>query len=260
MMSENQQVSLGPVDLSSVDLEAFIRCQAPAEGNAASDPCGEKKLALEKWLFERRLDYARYFFDHHAKQRMSMFNFFLIFSGFVISGYANLSKDGNYLFSTTLALAGAVLTIFFICLDRRNEELVHIAEDVLGALESDALFTGYDRFISWPKRHKHWYALEVEGSPTYRPLGIFRRQIADESGLVETVSIQQTSEGKEIVNKDCTEWKKSEPQKCDKSKYEHGKWLPGFQFCILGMFVILAILPWIHEYRCFLVQQLSKLI
>src|SRR5450432_3651859 len=59
---------------SATPLEDLKRAQATLA--ASSDD-----LKLKQWLFEKRLEYARYFFDHHAKQRMSMFNFFLVFVG-----------------------------------------------------------------------------------------------------------------------------------------------------------------------------------
>ena len=44
-----------------------------------------------------------------------------------------------------LAVIAAVTVSIFLKLDRRNQELVHIAEDILYALEEDVLFEAYER-------------------------------------------------------------------------------------------------------------------
>jgi hypothetical protein len=197
-------------DLSFADLDAALR--SGTSDKIAPDICKDARLELKKWLFEKRLEYARYFFDHHAKQRMQMFNFFLIFAGFIVAGYATILKEYAPI-SSALAVVGAGLTVLFIFLDRRNEELVHITEDVLGALESDVLFSGYERNVPWPRRRTWWGRMEAR--PQRRPLGIFLRQRADDEKLGEP------------------------------SKYEHGRWIPRFQRCIFILFAALVILPWI---------------
>src|SRR6266700_6624273 len=141
--SSDNPTPKGSMDLSLNDLKAVKGVlPLPAE------------IELKWRLFEKRFDYAWDCFDFHAKQRMTMFNYFLIFVGFVITGYANLLKDGSYWISTALALVGPGLTVVFVVLERRNEELVNIAEDVLESLESDVLFDEYEREILWPHRRE----------------------------------------------------------------------------------------------------------
>jgi hypothetical protein len=228
----------GPLDLSVEDLTAAGTPESP-------------RLTQKKWLFERRLEYARYFFDHHAKQRMSMFNFFLVFVGFALAAYGTLLKDGVPGIAAILAFIAAMLTVFFICLERRNEELVHITEDVLKSLESDVLFSGYNRRISWPKRHKHWWSTKLESDVQLWPLGIFRRQTADEDGQVD--EHHYTNDGG-VLCKRPVAWLNESKYTVEKSIFEHGRWLPRFQLFIMGMFVFLGILPvflgipWIHQW------------
>jgi hypothetical protein len=176
-------------------------------------------LAQKEWLFEKRLNYALDFFKYHAGQRMSMFNYFLIFVGLVLNGYASLLKDGYDHLASGLAIMGAVLTTFFIFLERRNEELVHISEDVLEWLEKDVLFAGYKRDIHWPHR-RSWLGF-MDKSRESRPLGIFRRQAEDQ---------------------------REKPYGANPSDYEHGTWLPWFQYLIFGSFIVLAALPWLATY------------
>lgn len=213
----------------ALSLDASRNATPGGTADPRRDSDGGKSLELEKWLFDKRLEYARFFFDHHAKQRMSMFNFFLVFLGLVLSAYATLFKDAHYVTAGFLGFIASILTLFFIFLERRNEELVHISEDVLESLESDALFCGYDRPILWPRRRGLWRMKESESIK--RPLGIFRRQTADKHGRI------RTKEGQFI-----------EVEKCERggSPYEHGIWMPAFQAVVLTVFVILCIAPWIY--------------
>lgn len=233
----DHQVPFGPLDLSLGDLKAFIEAttsEALKTPETTQAETSSSAAVEQKWrLFEKRLTYAWNFFDFHAKQRMTMFNYFLILVGFVISAYATLLKDGYCLASTFLAGVGAALALMFQFLDRRNEELVHVAESVLVSLESDVLFSGYKRNIMWPQRRR-WLG-RMEERPTIRQLGILLRQAAD------------VEEADGVAGK-----------KLGKSKYEHGMWLPRFQFSILLIFVVLAIFPWWHEITAFLSHHLHK--
>jgi hypothetical protein len=216
-MSNEQSTEESDMNLSLEDLrKAGDKSAGPGQMEAV-DRNGDL-LEQKKWLFGKRLEYAREFFNYQAQQRMTMFNFFLVFVGFVITGYGALFKQSSCRMTTFLAIAGAILTIVFIFLERRNEELVHISEDVLKWLENDVLFKGYDREVTLPKR-RHLLGWMRENRTEVWPLGIFRRQDKDE----ET------------------------PAKggLGRSPYEHRKWLPRFQYCILALFVALALLPWV---------------
>lgn len=161
----------------------------------------------QKWrLFEKRLDYGWKFFDFHARQRMSMFNFFLIFIGFIFAGYGTLFKDGSFCVASGFAFVGATLTFVFIALDRRNEELVNISEDLLFSLETDVLFDEYDRKMKWPHRRGIW---KMRTKEEEKPAGIFRRQAAEEKD-------------------------------CGNSFFEHGRWIPLFQVAVIVTFLGLA--------------------
>jgi hypothetical protein len=208
------------VSLSYKDLAEFVepKCEEDKKVPAA--------LEQKKWLFEKRLEYARSFFDHHAKQRMSMFNFFLLFVAFAISGYASLLKEEKSPVAMWIAIFGAALTICFLALDRRNEELVHISEDVLRTLENEVLFRDFDRRIPYPMR-RTWYGRMQKRPAKIRPLGIFRRQTADQQGMTRP-----------SANSDETAVHYA---KIGNSWYQHGVWLPLFQVLIFVMFVALAV-------------------
>jgi hypothetical protein len=159
-------------------------------------------------LYTARFEYAWRYFDFHATQRTTMFNFFVVFSGFLITACVALFQKGDDGLLVIASVFGTATTGFFVCLERRNEELVHIAEEVLRALEQDVLFKNLRRTIQWPKQRKWWG--EMVQRPTEVPLGIFVRQDYDE------------------VQK-------------HKSVYEHGNWLPMVQYAI-GLVYLLFIL------------------
>ena len=219
----DQGWSYGPLDLSLDDLKSP---PSPTGAAAASGaPPSPNLLDQKKWLFDQRFKYGVDLFKFHADQRMKMFQFFLVFVGLFAGAYATLLTKGYLLASTVLGLLASILTFGFLFLEHRNEELVHIAEDVLASLESDALFVGYKRPIPWPRR-RNWFGWMGAKDLTPRPVGIFRREAADIYGEYR----DQTNE-------------KEKCDKQDRSHFEHGRWLPMIERLILLMFLFLAVLP-----------------
>ena len=93
----------------------------------------------------------------------------------------------------------------FIFLERRNEELVHVAEDVLNKLEEDFLFKDYKFEVKWKKR-TFWGKL-IENSEGQGPMRVG------------------------ILNRDVIK----------NSKYLHGTWLPVIQLSLIIMYVLFAL-------------------
>jgi len=241
--------SYGPLDLSLDDLKSppsptgAVASGAPPQptptGVAASGAQPSPNLLdQKKWLFDQRFKYGMELFKFHADQRMKMFQFFLLFVGLVASAYGALLTKGIFIIASLLAFFAAVLTIGFLSLEHRNEELVHIAEDVLASLESDALFVGYNRPIPWPRRRTLWRKMGPKGL-TLRPVGIFRRAAADTYGIFR-------DEKTEI-----RDFKNCEGNNCEgteepaRSPHEHGRWLPWVEKFVFTLFIVLGIFPWI---------------
>lgn len=133
---------------------------------------------LGKWLkiYELRYDYSWKYFEHHANQRMTMFNFFIVFSGLLISGCIQLVLDSHFILLIFTSLFGAVITWHFLLLDRRNQELIYTGEDVLKVLEDEFLF---NEFKGKPKKMTHLDDCgerKDDNTVDDRELGIFRRQ------------------------------------------------------------------------------------
>jgi cobalamin biosynthesis protein CobD/CbiB len=177
--------------------------------NPGLEDLNENDNNKEFWkLLKIRFDYGWNFFDLHAKQRTTMFNFFILFSGVLANAYVLLIRNDYIFLSTFVSVLGVIISLLFIFLDRRNEELVHVAEDVLLSLEKDILFKDYNRIIDWPKQ-RTWLG-KMESHKAERQLGIILREEADKNDHKE-------------------------------SKYAHGTWLPLIQL-IIAMFFLLCLL------------------
>jgi hypothetical protein len=96
----------------------------------------------EQDLVAKRLDYAWGWFQFHAKQRMDMFNYFLIVTGILATAFVDLSKDGHPHLAQTLAGLGAVTALGFLVLDLRNKHLVDKSVRILKVLEKQDIFAG----------------------------------------------------------------------------------------------------------------------
>jgi hypothetical protein len=181
------------MDLKFDDLEKYI-----------TNNDHEKLNGLWK-LLKLRFNYSWNAFEFHAKQRISMFNFFILFAGITANAIANLLRANLFVPAGILAFIGGVVSIVFIFFDRRNEELVHFAEDNLRELERDIVFINYQRDIEWPRRRTLFGRMNKK--IINRQLGIHLRESED------------------IRDK-------------GRSHYEHGRWIPILQFLIaIGCFI-----------------------
>ncbi len=88
--------------------------------------------------------YAWAHFDFHAKQRQSMFNYFLLIAAALLAtlgwliGKADIAVPQYALL--VVAVIGAVIIFMFIFLDLRNRDLVHRGERVLKRIENREFF------------------------------------------------------------------------------------------------------------------------
>lgn len=69
-------------------------------------------------------DFAWGWFQYHASQRLTSFNFFLIIVGLLLVGYAQAVDHSWNGFGVALGLLGALVSAGFLALDVRNDELV----------------------------------------------------------------------------------------------------------------------------------------
>ena len=93
----------------------------------------------ERELMKLKFEYAWRHFSLHARQRVQMFNFFLLGSSFLASGYGLLIREQLYWPAIVLALVGVLVGIASFILDIRNAMLVDLGEGALMSFEQEYL-------------------------------------------------------------------------------------------------------------------------
>lgn len=93
--------------------------------------------------FERSFEHAWKYFELHAQQRMTVFNFFLAIAGLVAAGVGVALQQGGK-FSQLVSLLGCFLILvsfIFWKLDQRVSTMIKQAESALCHLENVGLST-----------------------------------------------------------------------------------------------------------------------
>jgi hypothetical protein len=92
-------------------------------------------------LHKLQFEYAWKWFSFHADQRTKVFNFMLILVGILAAGTINaLDKRLPNIVYAALCFTGGCLALIFWLLDKRNRDLLWLAEDVLRYLERAGIF------------------------------------------------------------------------------------------------------------------------
>jgi len=95
-------------------------------------------------LDKTRLDIAWKRCDFHAKQRTTLFNFFLLLTGIILNAYTLAIRDNLAAIAIPLCLFGVVQSIAFMLFDFRNRQLTSYAENIIEKVERSGLFpAGY---------------------------------------------------------------------------------------------------------------------
>lgn len=96
--------------------------------------------ATQADLVKMQFDYAWKWFAYHADQRTKMFNYMLVAMGiFATATVSSLDKGLPYV-ALTLCAVSTAFALSFSRLDKRNEELVRLGEEVLAHLERNSIF------------------------------------------------------------------------------------------------------------------------
>jgi hypothetical protein len=97
--------------------------------------------------FERiRFELMWRHFEFHARQRTTVFHFFILLTPLLFGGCFFLFKEREVVGSIPAigaALSGSVLALAFFLLDLRNRQLYQVSKRALALLESQLLFTSY---------------------------------------------------------------------------------------------------------------------
>ncbi len=94
----------------------------------------------EKWTLREQREYAWNYFELHARQRMSVFNYFVLIAALLTAGLAgSFSKNGSSLLisiiSLLLAISLVVISFVFWKLEQRVRQLIKHSEEALKTLE-----------------------------------------------------------------------------------------------------------------------------
>jgi hypothetical protein len=104
--------------------------------------CGTKDLSKssnDAELLKLRFEYAWRWFDFHGKQRMQLFNFFLIIAGVLATALVSGFKEREFEIAIGVCILGVIQTIGFYIFDVRSRDLTRFSEDVLEKLEIEHL-------------------------------------------------------------------------------------------------------------------------
>ena len=99
---------------------------------------------MDNLTLKDKIEYAWKHFEYHAKQRMTTFRFYIIFSGFLFGGVATILSSENYLNNKELLnfiiacilLIEIIISFLFWLLDRRAKYLVNISKEILNKFET----------------------------------------------------------------------------------------------------------------------------
>ncbi|HBP5007864.1 TPA: hypothetical protein ACP31A_003218 [Pseudomonas aeruginosa] len=90
-------------------------------------------------LAQRSIDHAWRYFELHAQQRMTVFNFYLAISGIVSAGIGACLQGGAKMTILASILGGflSLVSFLFWKLDQRVSEMIKRAESALRVVEND---------------------------------------------------------------------------------------------------------------------------
>lgn len=102
---------------------------------------------------QRLRNYAWNYFALHAEQRMKTFNFYLILSTALISGFIlGLTRIKNYQILAPIGVLLSLVSILFWKLDKRNRQLVRNGENAIKFL---------DRLENLVREDEHPHVLQI---------------------------------------------------------------------------------------------------
>lgn len=95
----------------------------PTEGQVVDNINDQEQIKMQ-------FDYAWKWFDFHARQRTTMFNFFLIFAGFILTAIGQIfrAKHPDMFVAMVISAIGSTISLLFWGLDVRNGRLIAVGE------------------------------------------------------------------------------------------------------------------------------------
>lgn len=87
-----------------------------------------------------QFDYAWKWFESAAKQRMIMFNYYLVIIGILANALVISYKEGYLSITIAIAFMGILTSFGFLSFDVRNRNMAAIGENLLEKLENQVIF------------------------------------------------------------------------------------------------------------------------
>lgn len=100
-----------------------------------------KNIGDKEWL-----DLAWKYYQQQSQQRFSIFNFFVVFSTILISGYVNALDKGFTSIGITIGLLQIFLTFMFLKIEARNKFMTKHAENIIKKLEAAYFSEGNENY------------------------------------------------------------------------------------------------------------------
>jgi len=122
-------------------------------------------LASDLEIVKARLSYAWNVWEFHGRQRMNMFNYFLVITGILTNGYITALKEKSlHAILPFICVLGFVQCCAFLMIDWRNRTMLYFADDLLQESENK-LFRSLPNELSGPmsqraeKEKKVWFRI-----------------------------------------------------------------------------------------------------
>lgn len=121
-----------------------------------AESVGAKESPMED-SFVFRKEYAWNWFSLHAKQRTSIFNYFVVMAGFLVNAFSTATIKERLPVACAIAVLGVFASGAFFCVDIRNTHLVDLGKARLEEIEKEIFSAGgiiSEDSERW--RHKHF--------------------------------------------------------------------------------------------------------
>jgi hypothetical protein len=109
-------------------------------GTTGTPPLPNGLSSTELEMLKLRTNYAWNVWEFAGRQRVSMFNYFLLITGILVNGCLLALKENIRGALPAICLLEVFQCVAFFMIDVRNRKLLYRADDLLGQLERDYLF------------------------------------------------------------------------------------------------------------------------
>jgi beta-phosphoglucomutase-like phosphatase (HAD superfamily) len=145
--------------------------------NVSAIPMAAQRVMLE-FSNDLQFDYAWKWFNYHADQRIKMFNYMFVGLGLFATAVVGLvgKRDLPPIVPAALCFAAGFLAVIFVLLDKRNQYLVLLGEDVLAELEKRTIF-GLGKQMKTRRGETAAFGILMQQERAYPKYGFLRHAV-----------------------------------------------------------------------------------